>query len=155
MGLLAKVERLKAEAEGAATPTFSENVMKGAPDSVKEEMEAFKANKANLQSQTLVLDQQLMQREQEVSGLRTRITDLRGVLNLSRQERDMIAPLVERGSAPKVELLQLERGIKERQTELNSVNASLTQAQSAVDEAKARAAGPEPVSGFVNSLYSP
>lgn len=140
LGLLAKVERLKAEAEGAATPKFSEEVMKGAPESVKEELEAFKANKANLQSQTLVLDQQLAQRQQEVTGLRTRVSDLQGVLRLSRQERDMIAPLVERGSAPRVELLQLERGIKERQTELNSVSASLTQAQSAVDEAKARVA---------------
>ena len=138
LGLLAKVQRLKAEAEGLATPAFTEQVMKGAPDSVKEELEAFKANTANLQSQSVVLEQQQMQREQEVSGLKTRISDLREVLRLSRQERDMIAPLVDRGSAPKVELLQLERGIKERQTELNSVSASLKQAESAVAEADAR-----------------
>lgn len=138
LGLLAKIERLKAEADGLPAPVFSEDVMKGAPASVQEELEAFKANAANLQSQTLVLDQQQMQREQEVSGLRRRVSDLQDVLRLSREERDMIAPLVERGSAPKVELLQLERGIKERQTELNSVSASLTQAESAVNEAKAR-----------------
>lgn len=138
LGLLAKVERLKAEADGLPAPVFSQDVMEGAPASVQEELEAFKANMANIQSQTQVLDQQQMQREQEVSGLRGRVSDLQEVLRLSREERDMIAPLVERGSAPKVELLQLERGIKERLTELNSVSASLTQAQSAVDEAKAR-----------------
>jgi len=138
LGLLAKIERLKAESEGKPAPAFSPEVMQGAPGSVQEELEAFKANLANLHSQTQVLDQQLAQREQEVSGLRTRVGDLSEVLRLSREERDMIAPLVERGSAPKVELLQLERGIKEKQTELNSTQASLTQAQSAVDEAKAR-----------------
>ncbi len=138
LGLFAKIERLKAEAEGALSPKFSGEVMKGVPDSVKEELEAFKANAVNMQSQTLVLDQQQMQREQEVSGLRTRLSDLNEVLRMSREERDMIAPLVERGSAPKVELLQLERGLKERQTERNGVQASLVQAQSAVDEAKAR-----------------
>lgn len=138
LGLLAKIERLKAEAEGAMTPKFSDDSMKGASDSVKEELETFKANRVNMKSQTLVLDQQSLQREQEVSGLKTRLSDLREVLRLSREERDMIAPLVARGSAPKVELLQLDRGIKERQTELNSVAASLKQAKSAVNEAKAR-----------------
>lgn len=138
LGLLAKAQRLKAEAEGKTTPEFSEDVMKKAPQSVQEELETFRANAQNLISQTQVLQQQQTQREQEVTGLRQRIGDLRDVLRLSREEQAMIAPLVERGSAPKVELLQLERGIKERQTELNSVQASLSQAQSAVDEAKAR-----------------
>ncbi len=138
LGLMAKVQRLKAESEGLGAPEFSEEVMQGAPQSVQEEMEAFRATKQNMQSQTQVLEQQLTQREQEVSGLKTRLEDLRAVLRLSQQERDMIAPLVERGSAPKVELLQLERGIKERLTELNGVQASLEQAQSAVNEAKAR-----------------
>ncbi len=138
LGLLAKAERLKAEAEGLAAPEFSQPVMEGAPQSVQEEMEAFRANMQNLRSQTAVLDQQLMQRRQEVTGLRTRVGDLREVLRLSREERNMIAPLVERGSAPRVELLQLDRGIKERQAELNSVSASLTQATSAVSEAEAR-----------------
>lgn len=140
LGLLAKVERLKAEAEGRDVPAFSDEVMKGAPASVQEELEAFKANATSRQSQKLVLDQQLAQRSQEVTGLETRGHDLREVLRLSVEERDMIAPLVERGSAPKVEMLQLERGIKEKQTELNGVLASLKQAQSAVDEAKARIA---------------
>lgn len=140
LGLLAKTQRLKAEAEGLPTPNFTEEVMKEVPQSVQEELESFRANVQNLSSQTQVLQQQLNQREQEVTGLRTRVSDLREVLRLSNEERNMIAPLVERGSAPKVELLQLERGIKERQTELNTVMASLTQAQSAVDEAQARIA---------------
>jgi adhesin transport system membrane fusion protein len=138
MGLEAKIQRLKAEAEGTVTPDFSESVMSAAPQTVQEELQAFRANRQNIASQTQVLEQQLLQRQQEVTGLRQRLGDLRATIRLSRQERDMIAPLVERGSAPKVELLQLERGIQERQTELNSVSASLTQAQSAVNEAEAR-----------------
>lgn len=140
LGLLAKAERLKAEADGQGAPKFSEDVMKNAPRSVQEELEAFRANQHNLQSQTNVLQQQLMQREQEVTGLKTRISDLQEILRISKEEQAMIAPLVDRGSAPKVELLQLERGIKERQTELNSVQASLGQAQTAVEEARGRIA---------------
>lgn len=138
LGLLAKTQRLRAEAEGLEAPEFSVEVMQGVPENVQEELDAFRANRGSMLNQTQVLDQQLMQREQEVTSLRRRISDLRQILSLSQEERDMIAPLVERGSAPRVELLQLERGIQERQAELNSTQGSLNQAESAVSEARAR-----------------
>lgn len=140
MGLMAAISRLKAEAEGRTTPDFPDDVMKNAPTRVTEEMDTFRANQQSLKSQTVIYEQQLVQREQEVRELNTRITDLRGVIALSRQERDMISPLVERGSAPRVELIQLERGLRERESELNGLNAALPRAQSAVAEARARIA---------------
>ncbi len=138
MGLMATIARLKAEAEGQTTPDFPEEVMKAAPQNVAEEMDAFRANMQSLNSQLQVFQQQLTQREQEVRELNGRAADIRSVLSLSRQERDMIAPLVERGSAPKVELIQLERGLREKQNELNSITTSLPRAQAAVQEAKAK-----------------
>lgn len=140
MGLMATTARLKAEADGLSTPDFPEEVMKAAPQSVAEEMDAFRANMQSLNSQLQVFQQQLAQREQEVRELNGRAGDIRSVLALSRQERDMIAPLVERGSAPKVELIQLERGLREKQNELNSITSSLPRAQAAVQEAKAKIA---------------
>ena len=138
LGLLATVSRLKAEAEGKPTPEFPEEVMKGAPQSVTEQLENFKANMQSLNSQTQVFQQQLIQREQEVRELNSRVSDIRSVLSLSRQERDMIAPLVERGSAPKVELIQLERGLREKEGELNGLLTALPRSQAAVQEAKAK-----------------
>jgi adhesin transport system membrane fusion protein len=138
LGLQAKIMRLKAEADGLQTPQFTDEVMKGAPESVKEEMDAFRANQNNLVSQTQVLQSQLSQRQQEVRELETRIADLTGVLNLAKDQRNIVAPLVDRGSAPKVELLQLEQNIKEKQTELNAAQSSLPRARSAVAEAQAR-----------------
>lgn len=138
LGLQATISRLQAEAEGKTTPEFSEDVMQGAPQQVSEEMNAFKANKEKIVGQKMVLEQQLAQREQEVREISTRISDLRGVLGVTREELAMVTPLVERGSAPKMELLQLDRQIKEQQSELNSAQSSLPRARSAVDEAKAR-----------------
>lgn len=140
LGMMATVSRLKAEAEGKTTPEFPEEVMKGAPGSVSEELEAFKANNQSINSQIAVYEQQLAQREQEVRELNTRITDIRGVIGLSNQERDMIAPLVERGSAPKVELIQLDRALKEKQTELNGLLGALPRSKAAVSEAQAKIA---------------
>lgn len=137
-GLLASIARLRAEVEGADEISFPEEVEKNAPKTVISEKNAFRANKAQLYQQKSVLEQQLRQRKQEVSELETRAGDLRTVIGLSRQEKNMIAPLVERGSAPQIELIQLERGIREKQTELNSVLEQLPRARSAIEEAEAR-----------------
>ncbi len=138
LGLLAAISRLKAEAEGKSSPEFPDEVMKGTPTSVTEELEAFRANMQSLASQTQIYQQQLVQREQEIREINSKAADLRQVIALSRQERDMIAPLVERGSAPKIELIQLERSLTERQGELNSLLGALPRSQSAVAEAKAK-----------------
>lgn len=138
LSLKAKVERLKAEADGDDIPVFSEDVQKQVPSTVREEMEVFRANQQSLASQLVVLEQRLNQREQEIRETNGRISDLRGVIRLSKDEREMIAPLVEKGSAPKLELLQLDRNIKQQQSELNSLLSSLPRSKSAVQEAQGR-----------------
>lgn len=138
LGLLASITRLQAEAEGKSTVEFPEEVMKGAPQSVTEELNAFRANQQQIMGQVNIFNQQLMQREQEINELNTRINDTRGVISLQRQEMEMVEPLVARGSAPRMELLQLERSIKEKTAELNGYLSSVPRTRSAVNEAKAR-----------------
>lgn len=138
LGLLASITRLQAESEGKSTVVFTDDVMKGAPSSVTEELNTFRANQQQMESQINIFRQQLSQREQELRELNTRIVDTRGVISLQQQERDMVAPLVARGSAPKMEMLQLDRTIKEKRTELNGYLTSRPRIQSSIDEAKAR-----------------
>jgi adhesin transport system membrane fusion protein len=138
LGILATVTRLQAEAEGRDTVTFPDEVMKGASQSVMEELNAFQANRTQLQSQISVLDQQLTQRRQEVTELQAKAGDLAGVIESQKQEIEMIRPIVEKGSAPKIELVRLERALLEKQTELNSTRQAMPRAQSAIREASAR-----------------
>lgn len=138
MGLLAATIRLQAEVDGKDTVTFPDDIMTKSPQSVTEELNAFRANKEKLQGQISVLEQQLSQRKQEVSELTMKSGDLAAVIRLSQEEKRMTEPLVAKGSAPKMELLQLERGIKEKQTELNGVLAAIPRAKSAIAEAQAR-----------------
>jgi len=139
LGLLATITRLQAEAEGRM-PEFPQEVIEGAPQSVTEEMNAYRANKDKIDAQVTVLQQQKSQRSQELNELQIKSGDLRGQLSLVQEEKAMIAPMVERGVAPKMELLQLDRSIKEKQTELNSVNSAIPRARSAIAEADARIA---------------
>jgi adhesin transport system membrane fusion protein len=138
LGLLASITRLQAEAEGKGTIDFPQEVMEGSPRSVTEELNAFRANKSSIDGQLNVLQQQLNQREQEVRELNTRIADTRSVIALQRKEASMIRPLVQRGSAPELELLQLERGIQEKSAELNGYTSSLPRIKSSIEEAQAR-----------------
>lgn len=138
LGLLATITRLQAEAEGQDSFDFPPEVMKGVPQSVTEELNAFTANRTQLQSQLMVLEQQLAQRRQEISELTTKSRDLARTIQLSVQEKNMIAPLIAKGSAPKIEMVRLERDIQERQTELNGVREAIPRAQSAIGEATAR-----------------
>ncbi len=140
LGLLAAIKRLQAEAEGKDSVDFPVEVAAESAESVDEEQKVFRANRLQLEGQLKVLREQKQQREQELDELNTRIGDLRGVIDLQRKERDLIAPLVEKGSAPKLELLQLERGLQERTTELNALLSSVPRTKSAIEEAGARIA---------------
>ncbi len=140
LGLLAAITRLQAEAEGKSEVVFPKEVETEAAESVTEELNAFRANQKQREGQQKVLQEQMTQREQEVDELNSRIGDLKGVIRLQREEKNMIAPLVARGSAPKLELLQLERAIKEKSAELNGLESSVPRAKSAIEEAKARLA---------------
>ncbi len=138
LGILASITRLQAQAEGRDEVIFPDEVKQEAANSVVEELNAFRANKLQLQGQLNVLKQQIMQREQELDELNTRIGDIKGVIHLQRRERNMIKPLVDKGSAPQLELLQLDRGIKEKVSELNGLTSSVPRTKTAIAEAQAR-----------------
>lgn len=137
LGLLAAVTRLQAEVEGKM-PEFPEEVMKKAPRSVSEEMNAYRANQDKISSQTIIYQQQKSQRQQELSELQIKSSDIGGQISLIRDRKNIVAPLVARGSAPQIELIELDEQIKAKQTELNSANAAVPRARSAIAEADAR-----------------
>jgi adhesin transport system membrane fusion protein len=136
--LKARMERLQAEVDGKSSPNFTADVMTGAPQTVSEELQAFRTDQTNVMSQQQVLDQEVSQRRDEIAEARGKASDLQGVLSLAKQQRDMTAPMVERGSAPKMELLTMDRDIKEKETELNSAESSIPAAVAAMNEAQAR-----------------
>lgn len=138
LGLLASITRLQAQVEERELVEFPDEVVKEAPQSVTEELNAFKANRSQLEGQIKVLKQQMTQREQEVDELNGRIGDAKAVLFLQQKEVNLIKPLVDAGSAPKLELLQLQQQMQQQRSELNQLKKSVPRAQSAIEEARAR-----------------
>lgn len=146
LALLATVARLQAEAEGRSTIDFPDEVRQGAPDILISQEDAFRANKRNNESQIAVLQEQLNQKNQEMRELKGKIADTSNVISLSRNERAMVAPMVEKGSSSKRDLLQIDRQIAQQTTELNSLRLALPRAQNAAEEIQQRIA--QMTSGF-------
>ncbi len=138
LGLLAATERLQAEADGKPQPEFTDDVKKGAPESVTEEQNAFDANKKQQDSQASVLKDQLSQKQGEVEELQRRIADASSVLKLAQDERNMVAPMVEKGAAAKKELLQIDQKIASQRSELDSAAQAMPRTKAAVEEVKSR-----------------
>lgn len=137
-GLQARIIRLEAEAEGLSTPNFPEELMKTVPESVQQELNTFRANRLKLDSETSVLRSQLNQRQQEVNEIQTKISDINRIISLKQDEINMVKPLVDKGSAPKRDLLQMDQDMAGHRTELNGLRAALPRARASIAEAQAR-----------------
>jgi adhesin transport system membrane fusion protein len=137
-GLQAKIARLQAEAEGLPAPVFPDELIKTVPESVQQELNTFRANRLKLDSEISVLRSQLNQRQQEVNEIQTKITDTNRMISLAQDEINMIKPLVDKGSAPKRDLMQLDQQMAGQETEINGLRAALPRARASVAEAQAR-----------------
>jgi len=137
LGLLATTTRLQAEADGKPL-AFPDEVQKGAPDMVTAEQDAYDANKKNNQSQLDIETAQLNQKKQEIEELDAKIKDTADVMKLTQSERDMVAPMVERGSSSKKELLDLDRQLANEHTDMNALTLSLPRTKAAAQEMHAR-----------------
>lgn len=132
-GLMARIERLQAEIDG--TPlNFSDQLLTRAADVVRSEIALHRGRKAELQAEIDILERQRQQRHQEYEeGLSDRQT-AQSTLAVLAEEREMMAPLVERGMEPATTLLSLRRSEAEWQGRATRSKASLARLQGALEE---------------------
>lgn len=140
MGLLAATIRLQAEADGKDSLTFPKEVMDQAPDSVNAEQDVFLSHRKQIAGQLDIINQQMAQKRGELDELNRRIADTQNVLKLAEDEHGMVAPMVAKGAANKMELLQLDRQIASQKADLNSMRSALPRTQAAVREMQGRLA---------------
>ncbi len=137
LGIKASIARLTAETKNKPLK-FSDDIKEGAPEAVATETAAYNANKRQQTNQKRILEEQIRQRRQEIREIQNRMEDLGRILKLSEDEKAMIAPMVARGAASKMELLQIDRTIAQQRSEINSARTSLPRAKASVAEAQAR-----------------
>jgi len=113
----AKSARLKAEANGTAL-VIPEDVLRERPDIAARERQLYESRRMELNSSIEIKRQQIAQRTQEVKELEAKLEELNRTYSLLQKEISMIKPLVKKGAASDVEVLQLERQASQMEGEI-------------------------------------
>ena len=131
----AKSARLKAEATGTAL-VLPADVLKERPDIAARERQLYDSRRMELGSSAEIKRQQVNQRSQELKELEAKLVELNRTYTLLQKEISMIKPLVKKGAASDVEVLQLERQASQMEGEIARIRHDIPRAQSKLEESQ-------------------
>lgn len=134
--LQVKQARLKALAEG--DPFNPPTARTGDAEEqriVDEERQLYDARRSELNALVSISQQQLAQRQQELSEYRARRESAARSLDLSQQELTKTRPLLATGAVSEVDVLRLERDVTRARGEMEQAGAQIGRAQAAISEA--------------------
>ena len=133
VGLALRVERLSAEVEDRPLNIDAE-LRKAAPSQAANEESLYQSRRQQLQDEIGGLQEQLVQRQQELREFSSKQAQYRNSLQLLRQEIGMSEPLVAQGAVSPVEVLRLKRAEVENRGQLDATSLAIPRAESAVKE---------------------
>lgn len=135
--LQTKLARLKALAEGHAfkPPTPREGNVEELRV-VDEERQLYDAKRSELKALVSISEQQLEQREQELSEAQAKRDSAKRSLELSQQELGKTRPLLATGAVSEVDVLRLEREVTRARGDKEQAGAQASRAKAAITEAR-------------------
>jgi len=158
LSLLAKAARLKAEAEGKEMivqedvindvkvlqnqfniwkdAVIPDEVVKERSDIASREQQLFVARQKKLVTSIAILEEQSIQRKQELAELEEKSRELDRTYQLLKREIDLTKPLVAQGAVSQVEILRLEREASSKQGEIAGIKLAIPRIKSKLNEAQ-------------------
>jgi adhesin transport system membrane fusion protein len=133
--LRARGARLRALAEGKPflPPTSSNPEERRILD---EERALYETRRSELGTMIAINQQQLQQRQQELSEMRARKSSAERGLDLGQQELNKTRPLLATGAVSEVDILRLEREVSRSRGEIEQSSAQIARVQAAIGEAQ-------------------
>lgn len=136
-GLILTRARLEAEAKGIDL-VFPKEEAERRPDIVVAERQAYDGNRRSLESTLKVLNDQLTQRQHEVTQLQAELRAANNNYTSARERYKMAEDLVKDGLMPKLEFVQLRQEMEKYSGEAGSLRAQAPKVKAAVGEAESR-----------------
>lgn len=133
LSMLLRVERLSAEVDDRPL-NFPEDVLKAVPGQARSEESLYVSRRQQLHDEVGGLQEQLIQRQQELREFTSKQAQYRQQLGLQRQEINMSEPLVAQGAVSPVEVLRLKRAEVETRGQLDATTLAIPRAESAIKE---------------------
>lgn len=132
--LKVKLARLKALGEGTSfvppTPNSDEQ-----QHVIDEERQLYDSRRSELSNLISINQQQLAQRQQELSEVRAKRESLSRSIELSQQELTKTKPLLATGAVSEVEILRLERDLTRARGEYEQAGAQSARVSASISEA--------------------
>ncbi len=128
-----RVDRLSAEVEDRPL-VLAPDALKAVPKQAANEMALYASRRQQLTDEVAGLQQQVIQRQQELREFTSKQEQFRNSLQLLRQEIAMSEPLVAQGAISQVEVLRLKRSEVETRGQLDSTSLAIPRAQAAISE---------------------
>jgi membrane fusion protein, adhesin transport system len=134
--LRAQIARLELEEKGDhQSPLVCPWATDAATDTIcANEMRLLTARRGNFQNKLSVLRERRTQREKELDEALANITRLEETSVISKQEHDLLAPLVERKLAAQTDFLRVQKELTDSRGQLASLRQSVTRLEAAVKE---------------------
>ena len=137
LAMALRVQRLSAEVED--TPLkIDEELRKAAPSQAASEESLYNSRRQQLRDEIGGLEEQLVQRQQELREYTSKRAQYANSLQLLRQEIAMSEPLVAKGAISQVEILRLRRAEVETRGEMDATGLAIPRAEAAVREVKSK-----------------
>ncbi|MDD2896107.1 MAG: HlyD family type I secretion periplasmic adaptor subunit [Aliarcobacter sp.] len=133
--LNAKIMRLKAEINDEDF-NIDDNENKDLQQYLNLEKSLYDINKNKLENETIVLKEQLIQKENDLSSANSSLNYLSSEFSLIQEELRIAAPLVEKKVRSNTDFLKLKREANNIGKELSGVRISINKIKSSVEEAK-------------------
>jgi len=132
-----RVERLSAEVDGRPL-NITDDARKSVPKQAANEESLYMSRKQQLSDELSGLQQQMVQRQQELREFTAKQGQYSSSLGLLRQEINMSEPLINTGAVSPVEILRLKRSEVELRGQLDGTTLAIPRAQAAIEEAKSK-----------------
>lgn len=133
LALSVKSIRLKAEVD-SVTPTFNNDILDAAPNSVSTELALYRARLDDLNVRSAILEQRRIQKLNEIQELKIIFSTASNGLALIRREIETLEPLVKSGLAPETRLIALRRDEEASIGQANSAESGQKRLLSGLDE---------------------
>lgn len=132
-----RVARLSAEVEGKPL-SIDEKLREASPSQAASEESLYQSRRKQLDDEIGGLQQQLVQRQQELREYGSKRAQYASSLQLLRQEIGMSEPLVARGAVSPVEILRLRRSEVEVRGEMDATALAIPRAEAAIKEIQSK-----------------
>lgn len=134
----AKIARMEALTAKAEAPAFADDLVRDVPGIVERERAMFANRREQMHEQLAIFDDQIRQKELELSELKSRWASTSRERTLEVERVQNLRRLQEKGAVSRNDLLEAERGLQQLEARMSDLTHDIPRTESAFTEAKRR-----------------